>query len=92
MEINFNSRLYHYIFGINYIKAAKNQKSNFRQKVGFSRFSILAFSATNSRTNSNPIFGVCILFRKVRKAPDFFRNPVLFMVAEAGLEPTTSGL
>jgi hypothetical protein len=66
--------------------------ANFHQKVGFSQFSILAIWATNSRTNSNPIFGVCILFRKVRKTPDFFRNPVFFMVAEAGLEPTTSGL
>ena len=33
-----------------------------------------------------------ILHQKVRKTPDFFRNPVFFMVAEAGLEPTTSGL
>ena len=28
----------------------------------------------------------------IRKTPDSFRNPVFFMVAEAGLEPTTSGL
>ena len=33
-----------------------------------------------------------ILPLKVRKTPDFFQNPVFFMVAEAGLEPTTSGL
>ena len=32
------------------------------------------------------------MYRKLEKAPDFFQNPVLFMVAEAGLEPTTSGL
>ena len=38
------------------------------------------------------ILGPFILPQNVRKAPDFFRNPVLFMVAEAGLEPTTSGL
>ena len=33
-----------------------------------------------------------ISLQKVRKTPDFFQNPVFFMVAEAGLEPTTSGL
>ena len=30
--------------------------------------------------------------RKVRKAPDFLSKSGAFMVAEAGLEPTTSGL
>ena len=48
--------------------------------------------ATNSKTNSTLIFCSAILQYKVRKAPDFFRNPVFFLVAEAGLEPTTSGL
>ena len=30
--------------------------------------------------------------RKVRKTPDFLSKSGVFMVAEAGLEPTTSGL
>ena len=38
------------------------------------------------------LLSLTILPQKVRKTPDFFRNPVTFMVAEAGLEPTTSGL
>ena len=60
----------------------------FLAKVVFSRLLILAFSATNSSL----IFAVFIFAQKVRKTPDFFRNSVFIMVAEAGLEPTTSGL
>ena len=30
--------------------------------------------------------------RKIRKTPDFLSKSGVFMVAEAGLEPTTSGL
>ena len=39
-----------------------------------------------------PILLLSFFFGKIRKTPDFFQNPVVFMVAEAGLEPTTSGL
>ena len=61
-------------------------------KVGFSWFWVFGVSATNSKTNSNPIFTDTILCQKVRKTPDFVVKSGVFMVAEAGLEPTTSGL
>ena len=60
--------------------------------VRFSRFLVFGVSVTNSRTNSNPIFVDSILWQKVRKTPDFVVKSGVFMVAEAGLEPTTSGL
>ena len=53
---------------------------------------VFGVSATNSRTNSNPIFADFILYQKVRKTTVFVAKTVVFMVAEAGLEPTTSGL
>jgi len=36
-------------------------------------------SVTNTKTNTIGIFSFLILPQKVRKAPDFFRNPVLFL-------------
>ncbi|MBQ3194624.1 MAG: IS3 family transposase [Oscillospiraceae bacterium] len=47
---------------------------------------------TNPKLTPIEGFRPSVLGQKVRKTPDFFRNPVFFMVAEAGLEPTTSGL
>ena len=38
------------------------------------------------------ILGCSVLLLKVRKTPDFLSKSGAFMVAEAGLEPTTSGL
>ena len=60
--------------------------------VRFSRFLVFGVSVTNSKTNSNPIFVDSILCQKVRKTTVFVAKTVVFMVAEAGLEPTTSGL
>jgi len=38
------------------------------------------------------LLGLTILPQKVRKTPDFFRNPVFIMVAEEGLAHTSTGL
>ena len=70
----------------------KIEKPNFPEKVGFLHLFILHNAKTNTAANTMGILNVLILTPKVRKTPDFFRNPALFMVAEAGLEPTTSGL
>ena len=39
-----------------------------------------------------PLFGVKVGIKKKRPGTDFVSIPGSFMVAEAGLEPTTSGL
>ena len=39
-----------------------------------------------------PLFGVKVRIKKKRPGTDFVSIPGSFMVAEAGLEPTTSGL
>ena len=46
----------------------------------------------NPTANPTGFFGCFILPQKVRKTPDFLSKSGVFMVAEAGLEPTTSGL
>ena len=62
----------------------KNQKMKNQLSSKSWFFTIFHFRtfATNSKTNSNPIWGLAILCQKVRKPPDFERNPVVFMVRE----------
>ena len=51
----------------------------FKKQIG------VKMGSTQIETHSN-------FARKVRKTPDFLSKSGVFMVAEAGLEPTTSGL
>ena len=67
-----------------------SEKNFKRQKVGFSRFWVFGVSATNSKTNSNPIFTDPILCQKVRKTPDFVVKSGVFM-AYTTLMDTRSG-
>ena len=75
-----------------YILDPAKNKSNFLQKVGF--FPSFNFAKIGANPTANPtgILSRPILRQKVRKTPDFLSKSGVFMVAEAGLEPTTSGL
>ena len=75
-----------------YILDPVKNKSNFLQKVGFISSFNLAKIGTNPTANPTGFFGCFILTQKVEKTPDFLSKSGVFMVAEAGLEPTTSGL
>ena len=68
------------------------QAKRFCKKVGKTPLSKTPFFGTNPTANPTGFFGCFILPQKVRKAPDFLSKSGAFMVAEAGLEPTTSGL
>ena len=81
-----------HISPINFDYPVNAEKPNFPEKVGFFHLFTLHKVKTNPTANPMGILGLFIPTLKVRKTPDFFRNPVFFMVAEAGLEPTTSGL
>ena len=45
-----------------------------------------------AKLEKTPLFGVKVYIKKKRPGTDFVSIPGSFMVAEAGLEPTTSGL
>ena len=45
-----------------------------------------------AKLEKTPLFGVNFSIKKKRPGTDFVSIPGSFMVAEAGLEPTTSGL
>ena len=45
-----------------------------------------------AKLEKTPLFGVKIHIKRKRPGTDFVSIPGSFMVAEAGLEPTTSGL
>ena len=75
-----------------YILDPVKNKSNFLQKVGFISSFNLAKIGTNPTANPTGILNHSVLRQKVRKTPDFLSKSGVFMVAEAGLEPTTSGL
>ena len=49
-------------------------------------------SALASKLASAKYHHISFFAQKVRKTPDFVMKSGAFMVAEAGLEPTTSGL
>ena len=68
--------------------------SNFKmiKKVRFSRFLIFGPFPVNPKINPTDYGGPKNHFRKLEKTPDFDLKSGVFMVAEAGLEPTTSGL
>ena len=70
----------------------KTKKSNFSKKVGFLPLYTFNKPETNPTANPMGILGLFISLLKVRKTPDFFRNPVFFMVAEAGLRSATDRL
>jgi hypothetical protein len=68
------------------------RQKRFCKKVGKTPLSKTPFFGTNPTANPTGFFGCFILPQKVRKTPDFQSKSGVFMVAEAGLEPTTSGL
>ena len=68
----------------------KSKKSG-KQNTG-KKFKIPGFLKSIFRNYPRGILDRPILRQKVRKTPDFDKKSGAFMVAEAGLEPTTSGL
>ena len=71
---------------------SNNRLLNDKKKLDFLRFSILPILELTPKLTPSEFLKISFFFEKLEKVPDFFRNPVLFVVAEAGLEPTTSGL
>ena len=62
------------------------------EKVRNSPFPKNGFLTINTEINTDAVFGPFKMVQKVRKTTVFMPKTVVFMVAEAGFEPTTSGL
>ena len=72
----------------------RKHQTNYKpvKKVGKTLHFKIPYFGTIPAAFPHGTFGRSILRQKVRKTPDFLSKSGVFMVAEAGLEPTTSGL